>query len=401
MFKDTSSLGDDYFMLVNRWVGYTERPCEKVTLARGRYSYRYDCLTGEFMDTLPPNGSFHVVLWPGEGRLYRLANFLKPNLSGSVITTNPQKIRLSWTDPNRNETSYRVERKLSSQQWPPSGAEIGSTNANVTSYYDTNLVGSETYNYRVRASDEQYYSEYSNEITVKNIPNPPRNLTAHLNRICCPGRGSGAGSGVGIDAICPYCYTNKIILSWQEPQNQKSGTLTQYKITATGPGLPGGSQSHTVPDEYTSTTFCVPELGQSYSFTVRAIDTSGNQSNPSNTVNITSGTTDNCGGGEPQTKIVAQVIPEKFELFQNYPNPFNFGTLIKYALPEESEVKIVVYNLLGQKVRVLVEDVQEPGYYTISWNGKNDNSETVGSGIYFYRIQAGSFSKTAKMSLLK
>jgi hypothetical protein len=114
MFKDTSSLGDDYFMLVNRWVGSTALPCEMVTLARGYYSYLYNCLTGAFMDTLAPDGSFHVILPPGEGKLYRLANFLKSNLGGSVIRTNPQKIYLSWTDPNRNETSYRVERKSAS-----------------------------------------------------------------------------------------------------------------------------------------------------------------------------------------------------------------------------------------------------------------------------------------------
>ena len=148
--------------------------------------------------------------------------------------------------------------------------------------------------------------------------------------------------------------------------------------------------------------FCVPELGKSYNFAIYAIDNAGDSSNFSNTVNITSGTTDNCGGGgEPQAKIVASVIPEKFELFQNYPNPFNFGTLIKYALPEESNVRLVIYNLLGQKVKELVEKTQSPGYYTIYWDGKDNRGENVGSGIYFYRIQTGSFTKTAKMSLLK
>lgn len=93
--------------------------------------------------------------------------------------------------------------------------------------------------------------------------------------------------------------------------------------------------------------------------------------------------------------------PHNFELSQNYPNPFNSETQIKYALPQESNVRLVIYNILGQKVRVLVEDFQEHGYYTISWDGKNEQGEAVGSGIYFYRIQAGSFTKTAKMSLLK
>ncbi|MCJ7457467.1 MAG: T9SS type A sorting domain-containing protein [candidate division Zixibacteria bacterium] len=398
MFRD-DSVGEDYFMLVNRWVGYGERPCQQVTLQKSRYSYLIDCSTGQLLDTLSGNGTFHLIINPGEGKLFRLANFLKSNLSGSVIGTNPQRIRLSWTDPNRNETSYRVERKLASQSEWPLQAEIGSTNANVTSYDDTSLTGSETYNYRVRAYDGVYYSEYSNQITVRNIPNPPRNLTAHLNRICCPGRGAGAGSGIGINGICPYCYTNEIILSWQAPQNQKSGTLASYRAVAWR-GTWNASQ--TVPFTSTTTTFCVPELGKSYNFAVYAIDSAGNVSNPSTSISISSGTTDYCyGDGEPQQKIVASVIPERFELFQNYPNPFNFGTLIKYALPQESEVKIVVYNLLGQKVRVLVNDIQEPGYYTISWNGKNERGEAVGSGIYFYRIQAGSFTKTAKMSLLK
>lgn len=401
MFKD-NSLVEDYLMLVNRRVGDYEKPCEEITLhdKYPRYYYLIDCLKNSLIDTVVGSyDAFHIILNPGEGRLFRFANFLPPtNLYGSVVGS-PQKICIRWTDPDINQTGFKIDRKSASQpQWSP----LASIDSNVTSYYDNNnLLGSETYYYKVKAFDQWYNSEYSNEATVKNIPNPPRNLTARLNRICCPGRGAGAGSGVGINAICPYCYTNEIILSWQAPQNQKSGTLASYRVRAWRTDTTW-TQYQTVPYTFTSMTFCVPAIGKSYNFQVYAIDSAGNISNPSTSVNITSGTTDNCGGGDPPAaKIIASVVPEKFELFQNYPNPFNFGTLIKYALPEESEVKIVVYNLLGQKVKVLVEENQAPGYYTIYWDGKGEEGNILPSGIYFYKISTSKNSEAKKLILMK
>jgi len=96
-----------------------------------------------------------------------------------------------------------------------------------------------------------------------------------------------------------------------------------------------------------------------------------------------------------------QALPKDFSLAQNYPNPFNPTTTISYALPTNAFVKLVVYNILGQKVKTLVDEAQTAGFRQVVWNGQNDRGETVGSGIYFYRIQAGDFTKTAKMSLLK
>jgi len=96
-----------------------------------------------------------------------------------------------------------------------------------------------------------------------------------------------------------------------------------------------------------------------------------------------------------------QAIPKEFTLSQNYPNPFNPTTTISYALPTNAFVKLMVYNILGQKVKTLVDEEQTAGYRQVLWNGQNDRGEAVGSGIYFYRIQAADFTKTAKMSLLK
>ncbi len=96
-----------------------------------------------------------------------------------------------------------------------------------------------------------------------------------------------------------------------------------------------------------------------------------------------------------------QVLPKEFSLGQNFPNPFNPSTTISYALPANAYVKLVVYNVLGQKVKTLVDEEQTAGFRQVVWNGQNDRGEAIGSGIYFYRIQAGNFTKTAKMSLLK
>jgi hypothetical protein len=94
-------------------------------------------------------------------------------------------------------------------------------------------------------------------------------------------------------------------------------------------------------------------------------------------------------------------IPTSFALQNNYPNPFNPTTTIKYQIPENAHVRLVVYNMLGQRVRTIVDQPQEAGYYSVQWDGRNDYGESVSSGIYVYRIKAGSFITSKKMNLIK
>jgi 5-hydroxyisourate hydrolase-like protein (transthyretin family) len=94
-------------------------------------------------------------------------------------------------------------------------------------------------------------------------------------------------------------------------------------------------------------------------------------------------------------------LPKDFELTQNYPNPFNPQTKIQYALPHDCEVQVTVYNVLGQKVRTLVNEHERAGYQRIEWDSKNDRGEEVASGIYFYELKAGDYTETKKMLLLK
>ena len=88
-------------------------------------------------------------------------------------------------------------------------------------------------------------------------------------------------------------------------------------------------------------------------------------------------------------------------LYQNYPNPFNPETTISYQLPENSEVELAIYNLKGQKVKTLVNELLPAGQHSVVWDGKDDNGKSVSSGIYFYKLKTGNFEKTKKMILMK
>ena len=95
------------------------------------------------------------------------------------------------------------------------------------------------------------------------------------------------------------------------------------------------------------------------------------------------------------------VTPGEFSLNQNYPNPFNPSTQISYNLPEDAMVTINVYDLMGRSVRTLVSSNQIAGYRSVSWDATNDVGEPVSAGMYVYVAQAGEYSQTKKMLLLK
>ncbi len=100
--------------------------------------------------------------------------------------------------------------------------------------------------------------------------------------------------------------------------------------------------------------------------------------------------------------ISVQTRPAVFSLAANYPNPFNPQTTIQYALPQAADVALTVYNVLGQPIRTLVAEHQAAGRYAVEWDATNDRGQSVSSGMYFYRLQAGGdFLDIKKMLLLK
>ena len=94
-------------------------------------------------------------------------------------------------------------------------------------------------------------------------------------------------------------------------------------------------------------------------------------------------------------------LPKNFGLEQNYPNPFNGQTNIRFQLSTQSNVKLEIFNILGQKIKTLIDEEKSPGYYTIDWAGKNDYGYSVNSGIYFIKFSSDKFSDVKKMMLMK
>ena len=100
-------------------------------------------------------------------------------------------------------------------------------------------------------------------------------------------------------------------------------------------------------------------------------------------------------------KMADHIKPEEFKIYANYPNPFNPVTKIKYSVPEYSRVRIVIFDMLGRKIKTLIDDNQGPGNHLVEWNATNELGLAVSSGLYFYKTQSGNFMSTNKMCFLK
>jgi hypothetical protein len=94
-------------------------------------------------------------------------------------------------------------------------------------------------------------------------------------------------------------------------------------------------------------------------------------------------------------------VPREFFIAQNYPNPFNPRTTLSYGLPRDSEVRIDIFNVLGQRVLTLVDEYQTAGFKSVVWDGQDSRGSRVSTGVYFYTIEAGEYHDSKKMLLIK
>ncbi len=135
---------------------------------------------------------------------------------------------------------------------------------------------------------------------------------------------------------------------------------------------------------------------------------------------LTDLTDDLAGAQVSKGSVIVREVPTDFGLSQNYPNPFNPQTTISYALPVQSEefrvkggdgtlnstlstlhVTLKIFNALGQEVATLVDELKEPGYYTVTWDGQDGLGNGVPSGIYFYKLESGDFAEAKRMVLIR
>lgn len=112
-------------------------------------------------------------------------------------------------------------------------------------------------------------------------------------------------------------------------------------------------------------------------------------------VSLANPTAVNIDGGPEGTR------PEHFTLLQNYPNPFNPSTQIQYGLPQASHVRLTIYSTLGAEIVRLVDEMQQPGYHSVEWDGRTAIGGSVASSVYVYRLEAGAFVESRKMLLMR
>jgi hypothetical protein len=162
-----------------------------------------------------------------------------------------------------------------------------------------------------------------------------------------------------------YFYTNNKQGSWVEP----------YQILYAEPYWPSGFR------------FVIDSEGQGH-----GVFEGGEENSPIYYLSPdASGVEDEA---DPNTRLT-------FHLFQNYPNPFNTSTVINYELKEDCHVELSIYNLSGQKERILENLVRSKGLHSVIWDGKDNNGKEVASGIYFYQLIAGDYKDTRKLVLIK
>jgi hypothetical protein len=199
------------------------------------------------------------------------------------------------------------------------------------------------------------------------------------------GLGNPSPLPVELISFTARVINNKVLLNWQtatEINNFGFDILrqahTSTPLSATGwdkIGFVSGNGNSNSPKDYLFEDN--PALSGKYYYRLKQIDNDGQFE---------------------YSKIIEVTLnaPNSFELSQNYPNPFNPTTIISYTLPVAANVKLTVYNILGQEVKTLVNEYKEPGTY-----GFNFNASELNSGLYIYKLEAGSFIQVKKMMLLK
>ncbi len=167
------------------------------------------------------------------------------------------------------------------------------------------------------------------------------------------------------------------------------GDLPWLSLSADGGSL-GGGESDTI-----TVTYDASVLDETGAFAGEILINSNDASLPLTTIPV-SLIVESLVNVEPGDPLI-----DDFALFQNYPNPFNPETQIDFNMKQQQRAELAIYNILGQRVRLLLDEVRPAGRHTIVWNGHDDSGKQLASGLYFYSLKTGSFAETKRMILIR
>ncbi|MCF7869463.1 MAG: carboxypeptidase regulatory-like domain-containing protein, partial [Candidatus Cloacimonetes bacterium] len=262
------------------------------------------------------------------------------------------RVNLKRSSNSRKNNNQENTRDLSGYLVYRDAMEIAAINDPGTLSFLDGSLNAGIYEYFVIAVYDEGNSEPSNTTATEVILPAPQNLIGTLN------------------------YPN-IELSWNAPQRG----LDSYQIYR---------DEQMIADNITTTDYTDENVPVgTYFYQIKAVFSGGWTSDFSNEIEIT------------MTSAPAGLVPAVTSLEGNYPNPFNPTTTINFGLHEEGFVSLIVYNIKGEKVRTLVQEKLSADYYSVIWDGSDDNGKQVSSGIYFYNLNTVNYTKTNKMILLK
>ena len=299
---------------------------------------------------------------------------LPPSPPARVGTTvGNGKVRIGWPAASDNGTpiqKYQYRLRTVASTWAESEWKDTDDRAlRIYRYIITGLANNTRYYFQMRAVSSVGASAPSDSTwgTPKAVPEQVMNVVAV------------AGDG-------------QVTLTWNAA-NDTTITKYQYRhrrnnIWSSATDIPGSNAA--------TTSYTVTGLTNNtrYDFVLYAVNDIGVSWIPSKTIYATP----TVAAGKPALELD---IPDTFSVAQNYPNPFNPETIITYELPQSEHVKLVIYNVLGQEIRTLVNDLKPPGRYVVVWDSRDELGHPVSSGIYLYRMVAGDFVQIKKMLILK
>ena len=276
------------------------------------------------------------------------------NLSAQTVTS---QVVLNWIDNSQSEDGYTIERRQGSTG---QFVKISEVNRNVSTYTETPLNDGTKYYYKVYAFNTNGNSTFSNEVNIVTTMLAPTNLSAQT-------------------------VTSQVVLNWTDNSQGEDGYTVERKEGSAGTF----AKMTDVNSNVTTYTDATVTAGHQYIYRVRGFNANINSSY-SNEASVTI------------TDVNSEAaIPTSFALYQNYPNPFNPSTIIKFAIPKESTVRLIVYDINGKLVTTLLNEVKSAGYYNVIWTGIDKSGKSISSGIYIYAMESDGFRDSKKMLFIK